>query len=242
MRSKAVFVLSTACLFASVPAIDAQIVYNGPEIPSRFSVGADFAVSQPKGEFATAGIPTGYGFDVTGLYKIDPKGWFAIRADGGGVQYGHEHIGLGFFFTGRVPFSLNTDNRFGFGSLGLQLQFPDGWIRPYANASYAAVYFYTESCVSADDKSIQDQCNTNHGDWTGAGVFGGGFLIPFGKSLGGLNLSARYHYGGRATYLKKGDITDNPDGTVTLNLHDSRTDLVLWQIGVTFGIPSSTRH
>ena len=73
MRSEAVFVLSTACLFASVPAIDAQIVYNGPEIPSRFSVGADFAVSQPKGEFATAGIPTGYGFDVTGLYKIDPN-------------------------------------------------------------------------------------------------------------------------------------------------------------------------
>jgi outer membrane protein with beta-barrel domain len=241
MQSKAVFLLSTACIFASAGAADAQIVFDASSAPSRFSIGVDFAISQPKGEFATAGIPTGYGFDVTGLYRIDPQGWFAIRADGGGVQYGHENIRLG-FITGRVPISLNTDNRFGFGSLGIQLQFPDGFIRPYASASYAPVYFYTQSCVSADDNSFEDQCNTNHGDWTSAGVFGGGFTIPFGKSLGGLNLGARYHYGGRATYLKKGDITDNPDGTVTLNLHESKTDLVLWQIGVTFAIPRSTGH
>src|SRR5689334_18297835 len=112
MQSKAVFLLSTACFFASGSAIGAQI-YNAPEGPSRFAIGGNLAISQPKGEFATAGIPTGYGFDVNGLFKIDPKGWFAILADGGGVQYGHEHIGLG-FIGGLVPASLNTNNRFGF--------------------------------------------------------------------------------------------------------------------------------
>lgn len=236
MQSKAVFVLSTACIFASASAVDAQ-VYSAPVIPSRFSVGADFAVSQPKGDFATAGIPTGYGFNVTGLLNLDPKGWIALRADGGGVQYGHEHFDLG-FFSG-IPLSLNTDNRIGFGSLGLQLQFPDGFLRPYASASYAAVRFYTQSCVTANDNSIQDQCHTNHGDWAGAGVFGGGFLIPLGTSFS-LNLGARYHYGAKASYLKKGDIIDNPDGSVTLNVRNSKTDLVLWQIGVHFAIPQST--
>jgi hypothetical protein len=241
MQSKAVFLLSTACFFVSAAGADAQVVINSTDIPSRFTIGGDFAVSQPKGEFAS-NVPTGYGFDVTGLFRLDQKGWFAIRGDVGGVQYGHEHLGLGFFGTGRVELNLSTDNRFGFGALGLQLQFPDGAIRPYANASYAAVDFWTESCVSGTDSSIEDTCHQNHGDWTGAGVFGGGLLIPFGKSLGALNLGARYHYGGTATYLKKGDITDNPDGTVTLNLRNSKTDLVLWQLGVSFTIPRPTRH
>ena len=85
MLSKAVILLSTACLFASASAAVAQVVpvYSAP---SRFAVGADFAISQPKGEFATAGIPTGYGFDFTGLLNIDPQGWIALRADGGENQ------------------------------------------------------------------------------------------------------------------------------------------------------------
>jgi hypothetical protein len=67
-------------------------------------------------------------------------------------------------------------------------------------------------------------------------------MIPFGNSLGALNLGARYHYGARATYLKKGDIIDNPDGSVTLNLRSSKTDLVLWQVGVSFTIPRTIRQ
>jgi hypothetical protein len=83
---------------------------------------------------------------------------------------------------------------------------------------------------------------TNLDDWSHAWIFGGGVMIPFGKSIGALNLGARYHYGARATYLKKGDITDNPDGTINLNPRNSKTDLVLWQLGVSFAIPNpSTR-
>lgn len=236
MLSKAVILLSTACCLASTSAVGAQ-VYGVPQIPSRFVVGGDFAISQPKGEFAQAAVPTGYGFDLNGMYKLDPKGWFTLRADGGRIQYGHEQFFLGYF--NGIPLDLKTDNRIGFGSLGLQLQFPDGPIRPYASASYGAVYFYTQSCVGAEDNSVQEQCNTNHGDWAGAGIYGGGFLIPFGTSFS-VNLGARYHYGAKATYLKKGDITDNPDGTVSLNVRSSKTDLVLWQIGVSYAIPRSS--
>src|SRR4051812_40718927 len=108
MQSKAVFLLSTACIFASTGVTDAQIM-NAPRIPSRFIVGADFAVSQPKGEFAN-NVPTGYGFDVTGLVKLDPKGWFGIRGDIGQVRYGHEHANLGFFGPNAIELDLNTDN------------------------------------------------------------------------------------------------------------------------------------
>lgn len=240
MQSKAVWVLSTACIFALASAADAQNS-NVITIPSRFSFGGDFAISQPKGEFA-ANVPNGYGFDLTGMFRIDPQGWFNIRADVGGVQYGHEHQRVGFPTTGRVSLNLDTDNRIGFGGLGLQLQMPDGWFRPYANASFEVMNFRTESCLSGDDNSFETICNSNSSDWSRAGVFGGGVMIPFGKSIGALNLGARYHYGARATYLKKGDIIDNPGGSVTLNLRSSKTDLVLWQVGVSFVIPRTIRQ
>src|SRR6266550_2111835 len=241
MQSKAVFVLSTAFIFVSAKVADAQIVYNSTQTPSRFSAGADFAISQPKGAFAE-NVPTGYGFDLNGQFKLDPKGWLGIRVDMGGVQYGHEHIGLGFFGTRAIELNLDTNNRIEFVGLGFQLQFPDGWLRPYASASYSGVHFTTESCVSNPDNLVEEVCRSNQGDWAGAGVFGGGLIIPFGKSFGALNLGARYHYGAKATYLRKGDIIDNPDGTVTLNVRSSKTDLVLWQVGFSYNIPQSGRR
>ena len=234
MQSKVAFLMTAVCLIASAPVAGAQIGSSLPVFPGRFTVGGDFAVSQPKGEFA-ANVPTGYGFDVNGQMKLDPKGWLSLRADGGSVRYGHEQIPLGFF--NGIELNLNTDNTIEFGAIGLQFQFPDGWLRPYANASYAGVHLKTESCVSNPDNLVEDQCHSNHGDWASATVFGGGIMIPFGKSLAALNLGARYHYGAKATYLRRGDIVDNPDGSVTLNVRSSKTDLVLWQIGVSYTFP-----
>ena len=88
MQSKAVLVLSTAFIFASVSAAGAQFS-NVTMLPSRFSFGGDLTLSQPKGEFAN-NVPNGYGFDLTGMFRLDPQGYFNLRADLGGVRYGHE--------------------------------------------------------------------------------------------------------------------------------------------------------
>jgi len=240
MQSKAVLVLSTAFIFASASAADAQFS-NVTMLPSRFSFGGDLALSQPKGEFAN-NVPNGYGFDLTGMFRLDPQGYFNLRADLGGVRYGHERDRIGFPVSGRVAVDLNTDNQIGFGAFGVQLQIPDGWFRPYANAAVAATYFWTESSISGADNSESFLQTTNLDDWSHAWVFGGGLMIPFGRSIGALNLGARYHYGASATYLKEGDITDNPDGSINLNPRNSKTDLVLWQLGVSFAIPRSTGH
>jgi hypothetical protein len=240
MRSKAVLVLNTAFIFASASAANAQFS-NVTMLPSRFSFGGDLALSQPKGEFAN-NVPNGYGFDLTGMFRLDPQGYFNLRADLGGVRYGHERERIGFPISGRVAVDLNTDNQIGFGAFGVQLQIPDGWFRPYANAAVAATYFWTESSISGADNSESFDQTTNLDDWSHAWIFGGGVMIPFGRSIGALNLGARYHYGSTATYLRKGDITDNPDGTINLNPRSSKTDLVLWQLGVSFAIPRSTGH
>jgi len=240
MQSKAVLVLSTAFIFASASAADAQFS-NVTMLPSRFSFGGDLTLSQPKGEFAN-NVPNGYGFDFTGMFRLDPQGYFNLRADLGGIRYGHERQRVGFPASGRVAIDLNTDNQIGFGAFGLQLQIPDGWFRPYANAAVAATYFWTESSISGADNSESFLQTTNLDDWSHAWVFGGGVMIPFGRSIGALNLGARYHYGASATYLKEGDITDNPNGSINLNPRNSKTDLVLWQLGVSFAIPRSTGH
>ena len=108
MQSKAVLVLSTAFVFASASTVDAQLS-NVTMLPSRFSFGGDLAISQPKGEFAS-NVPNGYGFDLTGMFKIDPAGYFNIRADVGGVQYGRQTQRVNFPNTGRVSLDVETDN------------------------------------------------------------------------------------------------------------------------------------
>jgi hypothetical protein len=241
MQSRALFVLTSAFIVASGSELGAQISFYSGSLPSRFSVGGDLVISQPKGEFAN-NVPNGFGFDLTGMFKVDPRGFFNIRADLGGVQYGRETQRVNFPNTGRVSLDLETDNRIGFGSIGAQLQIPDGWFRPYANAAIATTYLWTESSLSGIDDSYETFSTTNYDDWSRAWVFGGGVMIPFGKSMGALNLGAKYHYGAEATYLREGDITDNPDGTITLNPRRSKTDLVLWQLGVSFSIPRNSRR
>lgn len=241
MQSRAVSVLITAFFVASANRLEAQIVFNSGSVPSRFSFGGDVVISQPKGEFAN-NVPNGYGIDLTGMFRVDPQGYLNIRADFGAVQYGEETQRVNFPTTGRVSLDVKTGNQIGFGSIGAQLQIPDGWFRPYANAAFAPTYFWTESSISATDNSYDFASTTNQDDWSHAWVFGGGLMIPFGKSMGALNLGAKYFYGGQATYLREGDITDNPDGSITINPRRSETDLVLWQVGVSFKIPRPSRR
>lgn len=239
MRSKAVSVLSTAFIFACASLGRAQVMNSTPG-PSRFSFGVDGVLSQPKSEFAN-NVGNGFGLNVNGRYNLDYKGYLSIRADGGGLEYGREHKDASFFgITGRVDLDLETTNSIFWGSIGPQLMIPDGRIRPYANAAVALTDFSTSSSLS-DSFGQELASQQNENDFSHAWIFGAGFQIPVG-STGGIDLGARYYYGGRATYLTKGDITDNPDGTITLNPRNSKTDMVLWQIGFSLAIPRSTNH
>jgi len=236
MQFKAVSVLSTAFVFVLGTSLQAQILPSSKSGPSRFTVGGNGVMSQPKGEFAS-NVGRGYGFDLNGLFKIDYRGFLNLRADVGGVQYGRERKDASFFgITGRVTLDLETTNSIAWGAIGPQIMIPDGPFRPYANAAIAYTVFSTTSTLTDPSSGFQYASQDNANDGSHAWIFGSGILIPFGES-GGFNLGARYYYGGRATYLNKGDITDNPDGSITLNPRNSKTDLVLWQLGFSFAIP-----
>jgi hypothetical protein len=240
MRSKAVWVLSTAFLFVCAPSLQAQI-FNSTSGPSRFSIGADGVLSQAKGEFAN-NVGRGWGFNVNGKFNLDYKGYLSIRADAGTLTYGRESTDASFFgISSRVNLDLVTTNDIRWGSIGPQIMIPEGPFRPYANAAIAYTDFSTTSSLSDPSGDYQSTSTQNAHDGSHAWIFGGGFQIPIGTTAS-LNAGGRYYYGGRASYLTRGDITDNPDGTITLHPRTSKTDMVLWQLGFTIAIPRATSH
>lgn len=235
--------LSLGVLLLSVCAANsnAQSRPRGPLFPTRFTIAGDLLVAQPKGEFGS-NVDAGFGGNVVLLYKLDKAGVFSLRADLGGMQYGRETKRVPFVpYTGRVLLDVTTSNDVYWGAIGGQMQLlTSGPVRPYANAAIGLQGFVTESALSGSDESWDYASTTNSEDVTRAYIFGGGILIPLGKNAtsASLNIGARYHFGGTAKYLREGDITDNSDGTITLNPRNTKTDVVMWQVGVSVPIPT----
>ena len=135
MRPLVLSVLIASSSGVSFSALDAQMTFDSRSGPSRFQVRGDFIVAQPKGELAT-NIDNGFGFNGNGMFRLDPRGFLSLRADIGGAQYGRETFRIPYSpFTGRIDLDLETTNSIAWAGIGGQLQIPDGWFRPYANAS-----------------------------------------------------------------------------------------------------------
>lgn len=242
MRTLVVATLVASSTFAFAETSAAQVIPGRrPLLPSRFSVGGDLVMAQPKGDFAD-NITRGWGGNVNVTYALDSKGYFRLRADGGVVEYGSETKRIPLNpITGRVSLKVTTSNIIGWGSLGCQLQIPDGPFRPYVNGGIAYTDFSTESTLSGLDNNSDGLSSTNQHDGTHAWVTGAGVFIPFGRQFnrGGLNFGARYFQGGHAAYLKKGDIVDNPDGSISFTPRRSGTDMIVWQLGASLTLPRS---
>lgn len=241
MRALTRLSLVAVLLFVGAVNSNAQSRPRGPLFPTRFTIAGDLLVAQPKGEFGS-NVDQGFGANVVFLYKLDRAGVFSLRADLGGMQYGSETKRVPFTpYTGRVLLDVTTSNGVYWGAIGGQMQLlTKGPVRPYANGAVGLQGFVTESALSGSDESWDYASTTNSDDFTHAYIFGGGVLIPFGKTAtsASLNIGARYHFGGTAKYLREGDITDNSDGTITLNPRNTKTDVVMWQVGVSVPIPT----
>ncbi len=245
MLIRSLLVLGSVQALVFAPESIAQSTpLRGPSIPSRLTLEGGLAMSQPKGEFA-ANVGNGWGFNGTAMFRLDKRGYLQLRGDGGGAQYGNEtkQIPLN-LLSGRVSLEVQTSNMIGWGSIGPQIMIPDGPFRPYVNAAIAYTTFWTSSSLRGEGNSESVFQTTNKRDGSHAYVYGGGVNIPLGQRFtsGALNLGARYYGDGSASYLRKGDIRDNADGSVTLFPRRSRTDFVLWHLGVSFTLPASNRR
>lgn len=243
-RSSILATLIAVSLVSATASAQSRRTHRWETGPSRFTIVGDLLVAQPKGEFATQIDTQGFGGNVAGLFRLDREGIFSIRGDIGGMQYGSETLHVPYLpITGRVSLDVETTNSLFWGSIGPQITAPVGRFQPYINAAVGVMDFTTQTSVRGSDSDYEYASTTNKDDATSAYIFGGGVYIPLGRvNEWKLHVGARYFYGGEASYLKEGDIRDNPDGSITLFPRTSKTDQVTWQVGVSYTFPLSRRR
>ncbi len=227
---------------ATASAQDTVVVRHPRELTEfeRRSAGVfSFIQSRPQGTLAN-NIGLGYGFDAGYLFRLDRAGFVALRADVGFLQYGDEskRVPLSTTVGGRIQVKVSTNNNIVPLSIGPQLMWPHGSVRPYVNAGIGGQFFYTESHVEGDDDQLQFARTTNQWDKTKNWVAGGGVYLPVsrGRVKVDIDAGAQFINGGRAQYLRPGSIEDLPDGQIRITPFESETHMVLVRLGVRLGV------
>jgi hypothetical protein len=211
--------------------------------PTVVYFGGQPLYARPVGEFHDY-VEHGGGLNLNVVWPVRVESPFALRADGGLIVYGSETRRLCFPGSCRIDLDLTTTNSIAFLNIGPQLMVPGGPVRPYANAGVGFSYFGTTSSIEGSSSTNEPFASTNNfDDVTFAWAGGGGLLIALsqGRTPVMLDLGARYYGNGQTEYLKKGDIIDHPDGSITINPTRSEANLMTFQIGVTVGARAPRR-
>lgn len=204
----------------------------------HFQAGGGFAVVFPQGDFKDHLDNEGYGF--SGLISIEmPRSFLSIGSSFGVMIYGRE--------TRREPFSttipdvtveVETRNLLITGHLLLRAQPTTGVVRPYVDGLFGLHYLMTDTSIESREQDVAS--DTNWDDATSSYGGGGGVMffvysregVMQGERLEiSVDIGVHYLKGGEAEYLKEGSI-QRQDGSVTYELEQSETDILMSYIGV----------
>lgn len=235
--------LAIALPLLSLPAAAAaQLSADSlPAGPPRAFAGGAAVYATPRGDFARQ-IDDSFGLQGHLLYDVTGHGWLGLRLEGGGLVYGTERKRVPFSSTvgGRVLVDVTTSNSIGHFGAGPQLGLPAGRFRPYVNGFAGVTLLSTGTSVENVDRDDAHPIasTNNHSDWTFAYGAGGGLYMPLrgGRNPISLDLGLTYRNSGEASYLRPGDIEDNPDGTITIHPVTSRTDMTQFYVGISVGL------
>jgi len=209
---------------------------KGP--PSEFALrsSGDFSLiqSRPAGQFGD-NIGLGYGLNAAYLFRLDQRGIISLRTDVGFADYGDQSTRVP-FGTGRVQVKVSTNNYIIPVSIGPQLTWPRGAVRPYVNAGFGEQFFVTESSVG-DGENQSGFSTTNQHDHTKSWVAGGGVYVPVRSRKVDVMLDAgvQYFMGGHAQYLGPNSITDLPNDQLLISPFESDTHMFVVRLGVRLG-------
>jgi hypothetical protein len=229
-----------AALAAAVMAGAAPLAaQEAPPQPIRLHADAALLYARPLGEFAEY-IDRGFGLMVGTAVPLRPTNPLSLRIDAGAINYGREtrEVCLSPTVGCRVRVDLTTTNDILFVGFGPQLAVPQGPVHPYVHVFAGPAFFGTNSSLGGRDHHHGFAQTLNQHDLVFAWGGGGGLRLdpPFNAAPVQLNLGARYHNHGRVEYLREGDITDLPDGSIVLDPQRSRADLLSIHAGVTIVI------
>ncbi|MDX1396145.1 MAG: hypothetical protein R3195_17320 [Gemmatimonadota bacterium] len=209
--------------------VPVPVAYSTP----RFRVGGGLGMFVPQGEF---GRFVGEGFAATGhmIVGVEPSNTFALRFEGGYVNYGSVSWGSSACCYGPPGPGIRTTNNIATFGVGPQLQASMGAVQPYINGYVGSGYFYTHS--SANDGWYHYAHSLNFDDWAFGYGGGGGLAIAFG---GGspvlLNFDVQYRRHDDVQYLTEGGIYDDGFGGTIVEPVYSNADFWTFQMGLSFG-------
>ncbi len=230
-HSRAVAGLALALLLIAGPTVHAQNSRN-------FQGGLHFLAGIPQGEFDDNLDNNAFG--IGGQIAFSPeKSPFGIGISLGFMNYGTENRREPFSITTPdVTVKVTTTNNMFQGDLFLRAQYKQGDIRPYADGLVGLNYLWTETKISDASNGDDVASSKNFDDAVFSYGGGGGVMIRVYKGANSghrfdvlLDIGARYMLGGEAEYLKKGSI-GRDNGTVTYDVIQSKTDVLVVQIGV----------
>lgn len=222
-------ILVTAVFLGAAQEVEAQ--RRGP----GGSFGISLVAADAVGDLGTV-VDQGFGLQLGGGVPVAADGHLRLRVDLGFVVYGHERL----YYCGiscRVASELTTTNNIVFAGIGPELVLAPGPVQPYVYGEAGLSYFVTSSSLDDHDGYGPYLQTTNYSDVVYGLKYGGGVRMRVGGHHRPvfLDLAVERHDNGVVSYLTRGDIVDNPDGSVTLYPNRSEADLVSFRLGVAIG-------
>lgn len=199
--------------------------------PSRFSGSIALLNTQPLGELSTG---PGIGIAVAGAYALDPFRIFRLRGEFRASVYDRETDQVCFSGTVgcRILLDLETNYSIVYGGIGPQIVIPIGPTELALDGTIGwSAFTATSTLQGVDDQDESFGQTNNYDDQTFAWSTGGEFRVPVSRQVA-IALGAHYQHNGTVSYLRKGGITDNPDGTLSFDPYRTEANLVAITLGV----------
>lgn len=212
---------------------------SAPALAQKLDIGGDFLMGLPQNAFRDNVREKGFGFSGHIGYFIGDSP-IMVGADIGYLNYGTEKHWEPLSETiPEVSVEVRTTNNIFMLHGFARVQQQEGSVRPYVEGLYGFKYLFTRTSIKDGWYNETIAAATNLSDLAGSWGVGTGVDIRLweGQRRGGaydisLNLSAKYLWGAKAEYLKKGSIISNPDGSISYLVLRSTTDMLQPQIGV----------
>jgi hypothetical protein len=197
------------------------------EVRGGSSAGFTLVVAQPLGEFRRTGdVAAGItGFAVVPLDRTASVG---LRIDGGYMVYDAAYRGYG----------ISTTSSIGSLAVGPQITLGQGPIRPYGFATLGGSIFWTSVSDNNYCGCYDSDVFLLNGRFTTVTQVGTGLIIAVSRrrTAVALDLGVRDVRHERVRYVPAGGITENADGSFTVERVQTPVRMRVFQIGVSVGI------
>ncbi|MEE2905054.1 MAG: hypothetical protein VX801_01525 [Gemmatimonadota bacterium] len=221
-----------------VQDLNAQVLPRRSEF-SEPVVYIDFSglASNAVGEFDDL-VGTGVGMNFSAkVFPLEDSRNFGLRADLGWVVYGLERVPTCVTDPCRVQANINTSNNIFYFGLGPEVILIRGRFEPYVYGTLGTSVFNTGSTLQGEYfEGAETHFNTTHlNDWNFAWRAGTGIRYGISENFL-LDFGVEHHGNGVADYLTKGDVIDNPNGSISINPRRSEANFLTFRLGMSFGL------